>query len=124
MSFRSDLQSAAAMAALDVCRALGETISYSNRGATAVTLYAAPDEEVKETAEVLGAMAEESTRSFFIPLQTSFPPDNGISINDEISYPTDATYTYRITSFKADATGAGYDVKTVRSQITKLGKVK
>jgi hypothetical protein len=87
MSFRTDLRdlmAASAKAAQDV---LGDTVSYTNRAASAVTgLTAHPGPESRELAEAMGLRIEQTAREFEIPRQTSFPPSDGINIGDKVTF--------------------------------------
>jgi hypothetical protein len=120
MSMRTDIRDAAAQTALAVCMTFGDTITYSDRGGAAVTLYAAPDDESVADVNILGLEADQTTRRFTVPKQANFPPTNGIRTGAEIKYPTTAAYSYFVVSAEADTLGAAYTVTTTRKHATRL----
>lgn len=68
MSFRTRLADRLAPAKTRIASVVGELLTYTNRG-TSVQLYGRPGPTETISAQVLGADADETTRSFFIPTQ-------------------------------------------------------
>lgn len=69
MSFKTDLRDAASSLAKDVLDALGDTISWTNKSNTAITLTADAGPMSIETKVELNVTQEENARSFLIPAQ-------------------------------------------------------
>jgi hypothetical protein len=120
LTFRTDLLDNAAALALQVCQQFGAQAYYGNKAVANVTIWLAPDTVTRDSGEAVGAEADLTTQRFFIPKQTSFPPADGIQINDTITYPTTAAYKYIITRWEGDGVGAGFTVDTVRTKPTRL----
>lgn len=117
MSFRSDVRDATAAVSLDLLKELGVQIVYSHRGAAGVTLWAAPDDESKTGGEMLDVDAELTSRVFFIPKQTNFPPTNGVSTEDTVTF---ESVLYHVRSIERDTVGAGYLLSCERVQARRL----
>lgn len=129
MSFRSDLQTATAQLAYDIIGVTGSssevTATYSNRGASGVSITVHPEAESQELADMIGLQSNETARRFLVPKQTNFPPTAGIAVNDEMTYPTNATYKYRIVKWEDISGGVGslFQLSCARSLARRVGAV-
>ena len=117
MSFSTDLRDACATAAYQILTVLGESVTYSHRGAATINLKAAVGDLAKEMAGDLGMDVEDTEAVFTIPKQTSFPPTNGISIGDEIVW---NSITWDVEDFKSDSPGAIFGLKCSRKQAVRV----
>jgi len=72
MSLYDQIGTAKAAAAKAVADALGETISFSHRGAAAVTLSAQVGPEKIDSVEEGGILTQTRIRTFRVPVQTNF----------------------------------------------------
>lgn len=122
MSFSTDLRNGAAQIARDVLAVIGETWTYSNRGAAGISVYVEPGADSRDLARKMGLDDEQTARRLFIPYHTAvtFPPSNGIAIDDTLTQPT-TNYIYFIKRWESDPTGAGFVVDTVREQVRRIG---
>lgn len=113
MSFSTDLRDACADAAKQILTTLGETVTYSHRGAATVSVKCAVGDLAKSIAVEMGIDVENTEAVFTIPKQTSFPPTNGISVGDEIVF---NSITYDVVDFKNDSPGAIFSLQCERKQ--------
>ena len=119
MSFYSDVRDAAGQAAYEILEELGEPVTYSNRGATALNLKAAVGDLAKTFADQIGVEMEMTSTPFCIArtLNASgvqiFPPTNGVAVDDEIVWNGN---TYAVESHVSDATGAAFVLQCRRDQ--------
>jgi hypothetical protein len=121
MGFRADLRDGLAQASLDILRELGTTCTYSGSDRS-VEIYCDPGAEQRTYSEVLGAMTDTTTRTFSIPMQTDFPPENGVAIADRIEF-EDFFYVVDEWSDASGGIGALYEIKGTRTQANVLGVV-
>lgn len=119
MAVETSLRRMSASAQKAVYRVLGSTIQYGNRGAAAVTLYADQDEETKSISPEIEIEIELSRRVFFVPYQTNFPPTNGVSIGDEITW-SGAIYCISENGIKQDAIGSSWELTCERKQARRI----
>lgn len=84
MGFRQGIRDCAAIAYLETCKLLGEQITFYERGAGGVTLWAMPSGGEVGEVDRLKVRSEQHSTKFNIPRQSNFPPANGPSINSEI----------------------------------------
>ena len=94
-------------------------VIYQHRAETPVEVYARPMVETKNRVEDLKGGKEESIRGFEVYQQTGFPPTNGITIGDMITF---NTYDYRVDSV-LDVAGLGktFQLNTTRCQMVNTG---
>lgn len=120
MSFRADLQTATAALVADVHGTLGESVTYSNRGATGVTLTAWPGTESQDLAQELGCDVNATARRFEIGKQTNFPPSAGVSVSDEVTF---SSVVYRVVKWADISGGMGalFQLDCVRYQARRAG---
>src|SRR4051812_19876948 len=98
---RQALQSAEALTHRTVCKVLGEVVSYVNRGATAVPLYAEPVDADTLSLGTYSNMSTETTRKTWrIARQTGFPPTYGPATGDGIT--DEDSKVYRVVNFELD----------------------
>lgn len=119
MSFRDDLQTGTAQISLDIIKAVGSMATYSNRGGAGVTVYVHPEAEEQDLDSTLpGIISNKTKRTFLIPKQISFPPSNGIDIDDKIIFPTSATFDYQVETWEDISGGIGslFQVNCSRTQ--------
>ena len=117
MSIETSMRDQLARAKICVYRVLGSTVLYSNRGQTAVMLYADQGAETKNIAPALTADAEVSERDFFVPRQTAFPPANGVAIGDEVTW---NGVIYTIDRMTQDAIGSEHTLTCIRRQARRI----
>jgi len=121
--FSNDIRDAFSGAAVEILTELGETVTYSNRGSASVTLYAAVDDITKTIGDNIGIQIESSEANFTLArtLNSSgtviFPPTNGVSNGDEITF---GSIIYTITDFSFDSTGAIFDLRCDRRQARRV----
>lgn len=121
--FSDELRDAVASAATDILEQLGESVTYSNRGGATVALYAAVDDITKRASERIGADIEDSTAVFTLARKVNdagtilFPPTNGVTIDDEITF---NSISYHVQDFTVDSTGAIFDLQCNRDQARRL----
>ena len=120
VSFRSDLQTAAAQAATDILTDLGIQISYQNRGNAAVLVYAWAGPETKTEEPYNKTITEMLRCTFTIPMQTGFPPTTGISVFDQITF---NSLTWSIETYKTDSIQAIYYLDAKAPNIRQIGKI-
>lgn len=126
MSLNTDLRDAAAKVLLDtITGTIGETITYSQKGATAITgLSAVVGQSNKALADVGdGIMAEVEERTFEIPRQTgsaAFPPSGGPNNEDVIDYDSKS---FIITGVAADQLGVVWTLQGRALLAHKMGMV-
>jgi len=120
MSVRDEFQSVAANAAKEILELLGDTVSYTNRNASAVTLSAHPGAESTDLSFEMGHDAETIARPFLIPKQTNFPPANGVNIGDGITFDNK---TYRVELWRDISGGYGalFRLECVRTRTATIG---
>lgn len=124
MSARDDFQDMATNIANELLATavFGVAFILKPRGGSNVNLIGDVEEERKEAIDVGGSYAERTVRRFYAPVQTSFPPTDGISIDDEIYYPTtESDYCYRVTAAEDAGLGHGYWIETERVQQRRVG---
>jgi hypothetical protein len=106
MGIRQDIRNCAALAHLEACKQLGEQVTFYERGAAGVSVWAMPKGAGVNEEERLKVRSERLASGFSIARQTNFPPTNGPSINSEI---VDADgVRWRIIAFEADSVDAVY----------------
>lgn len=127
MSFRTDLRDAVALAAYEVLRQLGAQVSFDNLNGSPVTLYAEPRRVRTNEDDELGVRVDSTEKEFFIPKQTSFPPDStdearyGIVTDAIIAYPVSGGQSYAVTRVEADELGAGFKLICRRRVAKRVG---
>jgi hypothetical protein len=117
MSVQTDIRDAAAKAAYDIHTVLGETFSYSNRGAADVTLYGFFNEPTTTNENVLETETALTEIRLDVARQTNFPPTNGIACDDQI---TRGTVKYYVTAFESDPLGAMWTLTLERRKAETL----
>jgi len=132
---RTEIRDALAAAALATAKALGVQIQYDHRDADdPLTLWAIPTAESQELAAELGLSAERTARSFNIPRQTDWPPDDNPAVGDGVIY-ADATYRVRrwqddslaivgsagFNPMGMESLGAVYKVSCERTRVVRIG---
>ena len=123
MSFYTDIRDAAGQAAYEILQELGESVTYSNRGATALNLQAAVGDLAKSLAEQIGVETETTLTPFCIARTLDangtqiFPPTNSVAIDDEIIW---NSISYAVESHVSDATGAAFVLQCRRNQARRI----
>ena len=118
---RNDIRDAMATLAYNFLKSFGVTLQYTHRNDPAVTVVADIGPEGFTGGTTFDISEAENTRLFFIPIQTSFPPTNGLSIGDKIVHPVGAAYSFFVESYEADPLGAVYVIKATRKQADEFG---
>lgn len=122
---RDSLRDAVADSVLNGAAAsLGRQVTYSQKGATAVTLDVVPGGDRQVLGFDLEADEEDTERTYTIPRQSNtsgtllWPPTNGPNINDKI---TDSSVEWFIQDWQADSLGAVWKVRCERDRAVRLG---
>lgn len=122
---RDSMRDAVADACLNGAAAsLGRQVTYSQKGASPVTLDVVPGGDVLGLSEEIDADHESTERTYTIPRQSSsagtllWPPTNGPNVNDKI---TDSSVEWFIQDWQADSLGAVWKVRCLRSRLVRLG---
>lgn len=122
MSLRNCISDMASKIGTCVLEAMGETASYSNRGAAGVSIYGSSSRRTVQRGVEGNADLELITMEFMVPKQTNFPPDNDdeggdISIDDTITLNGVVFY---IQSFTQDSAKATYTLNLENEEARRL----
>ncbi len=125
MAFRDAVQLAVAKAHLAVSRQLGVPLTYTSRG-SAISVYGLPTKRGTPSVmrQAIGTRSEEIHWQFEIPVQTNFPPTNGLMVDDTITEEGDV---YRVVDWNTDEYGAIYTCTvtwTVTKQVGAAGQAR
>ena len=106
---RDAIRDAAAMGALQVCKALGAQIDYQNNGESAVSgIYAMPLSESTNPELFMRLDVDTQAKIFSVPKQAGFPPPAGVQAKAMVTYPTSTGEVYSVERVTADSLGATY----------------
>ena len=119
---KQDFQTMGADIALALAQEFGESMTYSNRGGVAVTVYGFPESETKELLDAVGGNSkldqEDTTATFQIPYQTGFPPATGVSVTDVIAWDG---RNWDVVTPKVDSAKAMWVLQCVRQKMRRIG---
>lgn len=113
MGVREDIRSAAAQVALDILKTFGVQVTFSHRGAAAVTIWVdAGDQNFAAESESRGIVDEIREIVFTVPLQTGFAAATAeaepVSPGDKITY---LSRDWFVQTIERDAVGAVYTLR-------------
>jgi hypothetical protein len=123
--FRDELRNGASLTAKDIMESLGDQGQYVHRSGAPVDIVLLPSSSVTVMVDLLSTRTERLEQTFWIPRQDNFPPQHGITVNDEVLYqgPDDTSVvTWRVVeASNPDSVGALYRLKCQKMKTKVVG---